>query len=230
MRVLIADDDPIPRLLAREVVAALGHEPIEAEDGAAAWTIAQGERLPLAILDLEMPGLDGLELTRRLREADASHETFVLVCTGAGEALREVLDAGADDFVTKPVTPEQLRARIVIAERRLEQDAARRRAEAELQRAQWLAGIGETSIALQHEINNPLAAIMSHAELLRMDYESRGEPNDALRSVLESARRIADVIRRLQALREPTTVEYLSGTRMLDLRRDDDPHKRGDRR
>ena len=223
MRILIADDDPLPRLLAREVAGMLGHEAVEAEDGEAAWRALEGERFPLAIVDLEMPALDGLELMRRLRAADPSRETFVLVCTGrdAGDALVDVLDAGADDFVTKPVSPEQLRARILIAARRLAQDAARRAAEEELQRARWLAGIGETSIALQHEINNPLSAILTHVELLRLDRDIESEVGDSLRVVLESARRIADVVKRLGALREPRTVEYIRGTRMLDLGRED---------
>lgn len=226
MRVLFADDDPMPRLLTKEVVISLGHEPIEAADGAQAWAVLQAERVPLAILDLEMPGLDGLELCRRLREADPSRETFVLIVTGrdADDALYRVLDAGADDFINKPVSPEQLRARVLIAERRLGQDAARRSAEAELQRARWLAGIGETTIALQHEINNPLSAIMGHVELLRMEAEDRGESSEALAVVQEAARRIAEVVRRLGDLREPRTIEYVGGTMMLDLRRaDGDP-------
>jgi len=223
VRILIVDDDPLARLLTREVVLALGHEAVEAEHGEAAWRALAAERFPLLVADLEMPGLDGLELTRRVRAADPTRATFVLVCTGreAGDTLREVLDAGADDFMTKPVSPEQLRARIVIAERRLLQHAERLRADEELRRARWLAGIGETSIALQHEINNPLSAIIAHVELLRLDAEPEGEAGRALRVVLESARRIADVVKRLGALRDPRTVEYVRGTLMLDLRREE---------
>ena len=164
---------------------------------------------------------------RRIRADASTRETFVLVCTGrdADDVLQAVLDAGADDFVTKPVSPEQLRARILIAERRLAQDVARRETEAALQRARWLAGIGETSIAMQHEINNPLSAIVSHVELLRLERDLSAETRESLRVVLDAARRIADVVRRLQALRDPRTIEYIRGTRMLDLRHDEESRK-----
>src|SRR5262249_13182702 len=154
---------------------------------------------------------DCVELCRRIRALDAKRETYLLVLIDRErpEDLATVLDAGADDYVTKPTTPEQLRARIVIAERRSEQDAARRRAEAELAVARWRAGIGETAIALQHEINNPLAAIIAHAELLLMEMRDRGETSEQAETVLQQALRIAEVVRRIAGLRNPKSVEYL---------------------
>ena len=171
------------------------------------------------VLDIDMPELDGIEVCRRIRSMDDKRETFILVLTGRDhpEDLAAVLDAGADDYVTKPTTHEHLRARFVIAERRSEQDAARRRAEAELAVARWRAGIGEAAIALQHEINNPLAALLGHAELLLMEYQDRGEQNEQAQVILEQARRIADVVKRIAKLRNPQSVEYIEGARMLDL-------------
>ena len=110
-----------------------------------------------------------------------------------------MLEAGADDYVTKPASPENLRARLEIAKRRIEQDHARRAAEEELARSRWLAGIGETTIALEHEINNPLSALLGHAELLMMDAETHREHHEQLRIIQEQAARIAEVVRRLAA-------------------------------
>jgi DNA-binding response OmpR family regulator len=224
MRVLVADDDATTRALLCAVIAELGHEIIEAEDGAIAWARFQQERPALAVVDIEMPAVDGLELCRRIREGDAQRETFILVCTGRDHLndLAAVLDAGADDYVSKPTTPEHMRARVVIAERRIAQDRARREAESELARARWRAGIGETAIALQHEINNPLSALLGHAELLLMEYKDRGEQNEQLDIILEQARRIADVVKRIAKLRNPQTVEYIQGARMLDLSNPDE--------
>jgi signal transduction histidine kinase len=128
-----------------------------------------------------------------------------------------VLAAGADDYVTKPSSPENLRARLEIAGQRIVQNAASRAAEAELARSRWLAGIGETTIAIEHEINNPLSALLGHAELLLMDAGMTAEQVDSLRIIQEQAVRIADVVRRLARLKNPQSVEYLSGSRMLDL-------------
>lgn len=222
MKTLFADDDPCVRTLLTSVLDSLGHSALAASSGSEAWELWQRERPGLAIVDIEMPELDGLTLIRRIREADRARETFLLVLTGRDgpDDLTAVLEAGADDYVTKPATPDNLRARLRIAERRIRDDAARRVTEAELAKARWLAGIGETSIALQHEINNPLSAIMGHAELLSMDLPA-GAEQDRVNVILSQARRIADVVRRIAKLREPRTVEYMPGSSMLDLRQPD---------
>jgi nitrogen-specific signal transduction histidine kinase len=133
--------------------------------------------------------------------------------------LQRALDAGADDYLTTPPSVRNVAARLSIAERRMRQAVARRRAERGLQRARWLAGIGETSIALQHEINNPLAALLGHAALLEEGLVAPDEEAEALQVVVEQAHRIASVMKRLAALRDPRSVAYLGGARMIDLSR-----------
>jgi len=219
MRVLLADDDAVARTLHAAVITDLGHEPIVAEDGERAWEMFQDDPVPLAVLDINMPGLDGLTVCRRIRDHDVGRDTFVLVVTArdAREDLAAVLAAGADDYVTKPSSPENLRARLEIAQQRIIQNGARRTAEAELARARWLAGIGETTIALEHEINNPLSALLGNAELLLMEEGLTEEQTQQVMVIREQATRIADVVRRLAKLKNPRSVEYLSGSNMLDL-------------
>jgi DNA-binding response OmpR family regulator len=219
MRVLFADDDVIARTLLSAVLSDLGHDATEAADGKDAWEQFQADPVPLVVLDINMPGLDGLTVCRLIREHDMGRETFVLILTArdARSDLTAVLAAGADDYVTKPSSPENLRARLEIAQQRIVQNAARRAAEAELARARWLAGIGETTIALEHEINNPLSALLGHAELMLMERGLTAEQEQQVRVILEQASRIADVVRRLARLKNPQSVEYLAGARMLDL-------------
>jgi DNA-binding response OmpR family regulator len=219
MRVLFADDDVIARTLLAAVLAHLGHESRSASDGQQAWELVQDSPVPLVILDVNMPVLDGLEVCRRIRAHETGRDTFVLVVTARDgrDDLAAVLDAGADEYVSKPSTPENLRARLEIAARRIAQDEARRTAEAELARARWLAGIGETTIALEHEINNPLSALLGHAELLLMDTDIGTDQREQLQIIREQASRIAEVVRRLARLKNPKSVEYLSGARMIDL-------------
>jgi two-component system, NtrC family, sensor kinase len=217
--VLLADDDAVGRERLARMLRELGYTVTAVGDGAEAWAAYQREHAAIALIDVHLPGLGGLEVCRRIRAADPMRETFVLVCTGdeAHENLITVLDAGADDYLAKPVTAEQVRARLAIAERRLADEAARRQGEAELARARWLAGIGEMTIALQHEINNPLSALISHAELALLDAADRGERNEQVETILQQAQRIAEVVRRIGALRNPMSVEYLPGTSMIDL-------------
>jgi DNA-binding response OmpR family regulator len=219
MRVLFADDDVIARTLVAAVLTDLGHEAVLAEDGEQAWKAFQESPVPLVVLDINMPGMDGLTVCRLIRGHEAGRETFVIVVTARDgrDDLNAVLSAGADDYVTKPSSPENLRARLEIAGQRIVQNAASRAAESELARSRWLAGIGETTIAIEHEINNPLSALLGHAELLLMDDGLSAEQMDSLRIIQEQAARIADVVRRLARLKNPTSVEYLAGARMLDL-------------
>lgn len=220
MNVIVADDDPTMLALVTAVVTQSGHTVIASVlDGESAWMAFQkAEDVPLVILDWEMPKLDGLGLCRRIRESEIG-DPFLLVVTGRDkrEDLLKALDAGADDYVTKPVTADELIARLRIAERRIEITGARRQAEIELRRARYLAGIGETSLALQHEINNPLAAMLSHASLLEAGMVEDSEKEEALQTIVQQARRIGEVVKRLCQIEQPRSVEYLGSSRMLDI-------------
>ncbi len=219
MNVLLADDDPTMRLLLTKVVEQGGHSVVEAAaDGQAAWEAYDRTPTPLVFLDWEMPRLDGLAVCRKIRESHAP-EAFIIVITSrdTAEDLNAVLDAGADDYMSKPVTPDDLRARLRISERRIESAAARREAEEQLRKARYLAGIGETSLALQHEINNPLAALLSHASLLEAGMIEPHEQQEALQTIAQQARRIGEVVKKLRQLDNPRSVEYLGSARMIDI-------------
>ena len=218
-RVLVADEDPVVRLLVVAVLAELGHEVRVSSNGGDAWRTFE-EWLPdLVVLDVGLPIVDGIEVCRRIREWDEKREVFVLFLTGRDhpETLEGVLDAGGDEFIVKPMTPEDLRARLIVARRRMAQDAARRKTEEELSKARWLAGIGDATLALQHEINNPLSALLGNAELMIMELDEKGEENEMLNVIHEQALRIADVVRRLRRLKNPESVDYVGGSRMINL-------------
>ena len=218
-RALIADDDPTCVLLLEHVLEALGRPFDVADDGEAAWKSWDESRHPLVLLDIEMPGLDGLEVCRRIRKADAKGETFIVVVTARDKAsdLEEVLDAGADDYVAKPLNPQHLLARLRIASRHMLADAARREAEDELRKARYLAGIGETSVALQHEINNPLTGLLATAELMQLDLREKGRATEDVEVIIEQARRIMELVRRMGTLQDPQSVQYFGNKRMIDL-------------
>ena len=221
MNVLLADDDPTMRLLLSRMLEQGGHTvTTAAADGAEAWESYVAAPAPLLILDWEMPKMDGLELCRRIRSSERGDEAFILVITARDttEDLTAVLDAGADDYMSKPVTPDNLMARLRIAERRIEVNAARRNAEEKLRKAQYLAGIGETSLALQHEINNPLAALLSNTALIEAGMLDAEEKEEALVTIAQMARRIAEVVKRLRQLNNPMSVEYLGSARMIDIK------------
>ncbi len=219
MLIVLADDSDVTRRMLAATLDRAGHEIVAVADGDAGWAAFEHHRPPLIILDWQMPGLDGLEVCRRIRQAPDGADVFVLMITGrdASSHLSDALAAGVDDYLAKPVAPEHLTARIRIAEGRIAQTTARRRAEDALAKAQWLAGIGHTALALQHEINNPLMALLTHGQLLAEDPEATSGVREQVTTILAQARRIADVVRRLKELKEPHAVQYLGTSRMIDL-------------
>lgn len=219
MRVISADDDDLSRTTLGSVLFELGHDALILEDGLRAWQAFEQEPAPLVILSLDLPGLDGLEVCRRIRAHPMGAASFVLVVTardGIGD-LAAVLDAGADDYISKPASPKGLQARIEIARRRIEQADAHRSAEAALARARWLAGIGETALAMELEIGRPLSTILERADALLADDGFDADQREQLGIISEQARRLAGVIGRAVNLESPQSVEYLAGARMIDL-------------
>jgi len=218
-RVLIADDDPIIVLLLEHVLQALGRPYDTADDGEVAWDAWQKKRHSLVVLDIEMPKVNGLDVCRRIREVDPERQTYILIVTGRDKAadLEAVLDAGADDYLSKPTTGQRLMARMRIAQRRMETDGARREAEEELRKSRFLAGIGEATVGLQHEINNPLTGLLGTAELMLMDLEAKGEATDEIKVIIEQGRRISALVKKLGDLRDPKSVYYAGKHKMIDL-------------
>ena len=120
MRVLIAEDDRVSRRLLEATLVKWGYEVVPTVDGNGAWQALQLQHAPpLAILDWAMPGLDGLEVCRKVRRASDSQLPYIILLTAreGKPKIVEGLDAGADDYVTKPFDPEELRARIRVGER-----------------------------------------------------------------------------------------------------------------
>ena len=219
MDVVLADDSDVSRRMLAATLERCGHRVTAVADGEAAWAAFEQARPPMLILDWQMPGLDGLEVCRRVRTVAGGLDVFVLMVTGRDTSghLADALAAGVDDYVTKPVVPLHLEARVRIAERRIEQTIARRSAEEALATAQWLAGIGQTALALQHEINNPLMALLTNAQLLAEDTAAPAAYRDQAAGMLEQTRRIAAVVKRLRELKQPRSVEYVGNARMIDL-------------
>jgi DNA-binding response OmpR family regulator len=219
LRVLVAEKDPIVRRLVVAVLTELGHDVRATSTGGEACRTFEEWQPELVVLGVSLDDVDGLEVCRRIRDGDEKREVFVLFLVGRDniETLESALDSGGDEFILKPTTPEVLRARYTIARRRIARDAVRRAAEEELSKTRWLAGIGDATLALQHEINNPLSALLGHAELMKMELEDRGQRNEMLDVIHEQALRIVDVVRRLRRLKNPESVDHVGRSRMINL-------------
>jgi len=115
IRVLLAEDDAVSRRVVETFLARWGFEVVAVSDGDEAWRILQGRDAPnLIILDWMMPGVGGVELCRRVREAGHPSPAYIILLTArtSREDIVSGLESGADDYVTKPFHNEELRARV----------------------------------------------------------------------------------------------------------------------
>ena len=137
MRILIAEDETVSRRVLKMTLESWGHEVIEARDGAVALQILQNDSPPkLAILDLSMPEMDGIKVCKQVRQNSSATPTYIILLTAntRKELIVTGLEAGADDYVTKPFDTDELHARVKVGMRMvdLQMSLAQRVAELEL--------------------------------------------------------------------------------------------------
>ena len=121
MKILLAEDDQIFRILITEMLTPVGYEVISEENGRSAWERLQVENFDMVILDVEMPEMNGFELLRLIRSDARFTDMPVLMLTviALHEDQIQGLTAGADDYVTKPFTNDVFMAKLKAIARRI---------------------------------------------------------------------------------------------------------------
>jgi PAS domain S-box-containing protein len=146
MRILIAEDERMSRLLLEKTLSGWGHDVVSVSDGAEAWEALQQTDAPqLAILDWVMPGMDGVEVCRKARETGATESVYIVLLTAKGETDHMVagLAAGANDYLIKPFNRAELQARVEAGCRMVEMRLAMMAELSERKRAQEVLRISE---------------------------------------------------------------------------------------
>lgn len=224
MRVLVAEDNPVIAKTLLHLLAKWGYETAAVRDGREAWQSLTGEDGPrLAILDWMMPGMDGLEVCRRVRAYQRERYVYLLLLTSKSDAgdLVAGMDAGADDYVTKPFNTRELRVRLRAGRRIVElQQELESAHEALRQKAthDGLTGLYnrvaifellEKELARAHRDGAPLAAVMADLDFFKQINDSRGHVSGD-QVLAEAARRLTAVLRPYDALGRYGGEEFLA--------------------
>jgi DNA-binding response OmpR family regulator len=204
----VVDDSRLNREVVKGYLAKRNYEISEAADGEEALRLISESPPELILLDLLMPGIDGLAVCQRVRENPATLDLPIILLTASDtrEARVQGLAAGADDFVSKPFDGAELIARI---------EAHLRRSDFQ-NRATRLQGALVAIRGVNHEINNPLMAIVALMDLLEERHSQDPDSLSLIRDVQDACDRVGRVLHRLMNLTEVETRDE-GDEAMLDL-------------
>lgn len=216
-KVLVADDDMNVRLLTRQCLESEGMEVVEAADGQEAIDAFVRERPDFVFLDVEMPGMTGLEVCRRIRAMPQGENIPVMIVTGSDDrqSIDEGFDAGATQYKTKPVNWSLLGRDVQYILRASNAFNSLKRQEDRLRYLAYFDPL--TNLPNRRSFNEQLNRILkrasrhsSHAALLFIDLDNFKRINDSIghgrgdRLLVETAKRL------INELREDDVVNYFS--------------------
>jgi len=215
--ILLVEDDATMSRLARHLLEMEGYRAIRH-----AWTgeeaVAMAGQAEIILLDQQLPDVRGLELLPRLLGRPNPPSVIMVTAHGSESLAATALRQGAEDYLTKDHSLPELLPRIVERVRRTRAlRGALDAAEVELVRTERLAAIGEISVTLHHELNNPLMAALAEVDLALADTGLSPPSREGLMVARAALLRIRDTLRRTAELKRAEAVEYLGGVRMVDL-------------
>jgi phosphoserine phosphatase RsbU/P len=212
MKILIAEDNMTTRRILETILIKWNYEVISACDGNDAWEKLQEKDPPkLIILDWMMPGINGVEICRRLRRINHDEPMYIILLTARDEKndIVEGLGAGADDYISKPFDTEELRARIDVGRRVVELQKA-------LLEKEKLQVIFEMTGAICHELTQPMQAISGNSELMLMSIPKDNPLYRNIKTIKEQVDRMGTITRKLKKVTRYRTKNYIN-SKIIDL-------------
>lgn len=222
MKILIAEDEPTFRQMLAVMLTRLGFEPVLSCDGNEAWQHMSAEGAPqLAIIDWLMPGMDGVELCRKIREEKPEPYTYLILVTGKKEEKDIItgMEAGADDYLTKPVTPDELRVHVNAGKRIIElQNQLVAARESEAAHAADLEALNSSLEGFSYTVtNNILISLQSIASSARMIQDlvcvtSDGRCKSQTKFIYDKTKALAEIISSMHAFLKPMRAQLVRQT------------------
>lgn len=231
MKILIAEDENVSRMVLAKALANHGYEVLQAQDGLEAWAIFQDEKedIHIAVLDWQMPGMDGIELCQKIKNASLSHYVYVIFLTGKKDidSIVEGLETGADDYLPKPFDKRELISRLKVGLRLIEFEKALREANHKLHTLAITDDL--TGIFNRRAVFECLRGEISHASrenstvcLIMMDIDHFKKVNDTYghstgdKVLVETVNRIKSELRPYDIIGRYGGEEFIAGIPKVD--------------
>jgi DNA-binding response OmpR family regulator len=216
-KVLVVDDDPTARLIISRILLKGDYEVKEATDGFDGFEMAKAFQPDVMIVDWLMPGVDGEQLTKLIKSDPTLRFIYVIILTSKGEAEDRVrgLQAGADDYISKPMPNEEVLARV-------ESGMRMRALYKELEQLTKRLAVLEIAATVGHEINNPLNVIYLALDMMRkyIKLKEYDKLEKGIDLIAETADRLRMISRKFVELKDPRSTKYVNHVNMIDLRDD----------
>ena len=211
--ILIVEDSETQAAVLSNEIERAGYEAMHAPDAESALKMASEHKPDLVLLDVVLPDLDGFTVCRRLKSSPATKDVPVIMLTqmASPDDAVDGLNSGADDYLRKPISPRELRARI---KNHLE---LRKWQRSKLEMS-LLVTLRALATTVNHEINDPLQVILSNVEALQAE---NGKPDSeagaALMNISRAVERISKLMGKIKTATSVATTDYLQGVLMLDV-------------
>jgi response regulator RpfG family c-di-GMP phosphodiesterase len=162
-------------------------------------------------MDWMLPEIDGIELCRRIRDAETSSSTYLILLTSRSgkQDIVNGLGAGANDYIVKPFDQDELRARVEVGRRVIELQKS-------LIEKEKLKGIVEIAGAICHELNQPMQVVLGYTELLMMDVPEDAPLYASVKAIKAQIERMGTITKKLMTITQYKTKDYLKG-KIVDL-------------
>lgn len=214
MKILIAEDSAIACRLLEKALVKWGYDVITVCDGETAFnTLLEINAPKLAILDWEMPGYDGVEVSYKLRQLTSITQPYIILLTAKGgkNNIAKGLDSGADDYIQKPFDPDELKARVNVGRRMIELKET-------LAESEKFKGVLEMAGTVCHELNQPLQVVSGASELMMLDLQQDNLFYSNVKTIQQQVARMGDITKKIMRITRYETKEYLNG-KIVDLQR-----------
>jgi len=211
--ILLVDDNPVnSKFIGLILKKNSGYRIVSVSDGSRCIKKAQEIKPDLILLDIQMPGMNGIEVCKVLKMNKQTRDIPVIFVTANtdDETLEEAFESGGTDYVCKPVNKIELLARVksVLLHKKLEK---------KLLQEEKLSGVLEMAGAICHELNQPMQVVSGYSELLMMDMEKDNMAHTYIKMVKEQTDKMGSITRKLMSITKYETQDYIEGSKIIDI-------------